>query len=312
VASLLVHELAHLLVAQHRGVRAKSVTLWLLGGTTELEGEARTPRAELEIAVVGPLASLVLSGAAFALIVGFDGPPIVWTALLWLALMNLMLGVFNLLPGAPLDGGRVLHSLLWRRYHDRARADQVAARAGQALGGTLVALGFAQLIFWSMTGGIWTVMVGWFLANAAQAELAGRTARDALTGLRVRDVMTPDPDLAPAWFDIDRFVESVAMRSHQTVFPVADFSGTPVGYVPLETLHAVPAAERGSTRIDHVDRPLGEGQIVAPDDDAVTLVSHPFTGELVAVVVDGERVVGMITAADLSRVMRLASLRTPH
>ncbi|WP_370020998.1 site-2 protease family protein [Planotetraspora sp. GP83] len=307
--SLLAHELAHSLVARRRGVRAKSVTLWLLGGLTELEGEARTPRAELEIAIVGPLMSLAFSAAAFIVLLTVPGPPAVLLALSWLAFMNLVLAVFNLLPGSPLDGGRVLHSALWRHYHDRARADRMTARAGQTLGAMLIGIGFVQMLYWSPSGGIWTIVIGWFLAAAARGELMTRTTRDGLAGLRVRDVMTTDPDLASVWLDVEQFVTSVAVRSRQTVFPVVDFGGAPAGYVSLDSLDAVAPSRRRSTRIQAVARPLPPERILPPDAEGVHLLDHPPTGELVALVVEGERIVGMVTTADLSRIVRLAALR---
>ncbi|GLW98580.1 site-2 protease family protein [Microtetraspora sp. NBRC 16547] len=309
LASLLAHELAHALVARWRAVPVQSITLWLFGGVTQMQGEARTPRNELEISVVGPLTSLAVAGLAFVMAAFMPGPRLVLSALMWLALMNLLLGVFNMLPGAPLDGGRVLHAVLWWRTRDRARADRAAARAGQGLGLLLVGLGMAEVLFTSWAGGLWLMIIGWFLAGAAGTEMAARSAREGLGGVRIRDVMTPLPDLAPAWLDVEEFVSGVASRSHQSVFPVVAFGGEPIGYVNLEALAAVPPSQRGSTRLDRLARPLPPDRILGPDDDAATLLERPTMGPMVALVIEGGHVAGMVTAQDLSRMVRLALLR---
>ncbi|MCC5578329.1 site-2 protease family protein [Microtetraspora sp. AC03309] len=309
LASLLAHELAHALVARWRGVPVKSITLWLFGGITQMEGEARTPRGELEISVVGPLTSLAVAGLAFLMAAFMPGPRVVLSALMWLSLMNLLLGVFNMLPGAPLDGGRVLHAVLWWRRGDRVSADRAAARAGQGLGLLLIALGVAEVLFTSWAGGLWLMIIGWFLAGAAGTEMAARSAREGLGGVRIRDVMTPLPDAAPAWLEVEEFVSGVASRSHQSVFPVVAFDGAPVGYVTLETLAAVPPAQRATTRLDRLARPVPPERILGPDEEAAKLLERPAIGPMAALVTEGGRVVGMVTAQDLSRMVRLALLR---
>ncbi|MFF4775975.1 site-2 protease family protein [Microtetraspora fusca] len=309
LVSLLAHELAHALVARWRAIPVRSITLWLFGGVTQMEGEARTPRGELEISVVGPLTSLVIGGFAFVVAVFVPGPRLVMSALMWLALMNLLLGVFNMLPGAPLDGGRVLHALVWWRTGDRFRADRAAARAGQGLGLLLIAAGVAEVLFTSWAGGLWLMIIGWFLAGAAGTEMAARSAREGLEGVRIKDVMTPLPDLAPAWLDVGEFVSGVASRSHQTVFPVVAFGGEPVGSVTLEELAAVPPARRGSTRLGDLARPLAPERVVGPDAEATVLLERPSLGPLAAVVTEGGQVTGMVTAQDVARMVRLALLR---
>ncbi|GAA1002453.1 zinc metalloprotease [Acrocarpospora pleiomorpha] len=311
LASLLAHEIAHLLVARRTGVGATSVTLWLLGGVTELKGEARTPRAELAIAVAGPLASFAVSAVGFLLVTPLRGVPVARTAMIWLATMNLLLGAFNLLPGAPLDGGRVLHALIWHRTRDRAQADRRAAGAGKILGGLLVSLGAAQLLLWPATGGLWTIIIGVFLAVAAHTQLLQQQMRDALAGMRVRDVMTPDPAVAPGWIDIDRFVSSVASRSHQTAFPVVDTSGAPIGYLRLQAFQDVPPARRGETRVDSLARRLPPGRVLSPEQEASVLLDPPLTGDALAVVVEDGRIVGTVTGADLARMIQLIGLRRP-
>ena len=217
LASLLAHELAHALVARRCGVKVRSITLWMLGGETEFEGEPPTASADARIAVAGPVASLA-AGVIFygvgAAIHAAGGPAIVVAAALWLAVMNVILGLFNLLPGAPLDGGRVLRAVLWRRSGDRERAARAAARAGQVLGAVIIGLGFAGAFTVDYLDGLWLVLIGWFLIAAATAERQTARARAALAGVRVADVMTPHPDLASGWHSVAEFVDEAA-RSQQ-------------------------------------------------------------------------------------------------
>ena len=196
IAALLAHELAHSLVARRHGVPVTSITLWALGGVSELGGEPPTARADLLIAAAGPATSLaagLVFGGIAAVVRAGGGPVIAVAALGWLALMNVFLAVFNLLPGAPLDGGRILRAALWMRHGDRARAAQSAAAAGRVLGAVLIAAGAAELLLWGDAGGLWLAVIGMFVMSAATAEATAGTATAALAGLRVSDVMTPGP-----------------------------------------------------------------------------------------------------------------------
>ncbi|HCU91366.1 MAG TPA: hypothetical protein DHU96_00815, partial [Actinobacteria bacterium] len=175
VLALLAHELAHAFVARRAGVPVRSITLWALGGVSELGGEPPTARADLRIAAAGPATSLLAGGVFWGLAVLLDlaaGPAIGVAALGWLAIMNVLLAAFNLLPGAPLDGGRILRAALWMHHGDRSRAARTAAGAGRIVGGILVGLGLAELWIWSSLGGLWLMLIGFFLITAASAEAA--------------------------------------------------------------------------------------------------------------------------------------------
>ena len=185
LASLLAHELAHALVARRNGVGVRSITLWMLGGMAELDGDPPSAGADLRIALAGPAASLaagvVLFGAGVA-IGAAGGPGVAVAAATWLAVMNGILAVFNLLPGAPLDGGRVLRAVLWRHYGDRGRAERGAARAGRVLGAVMIGLGIGELLALRSLGGLWLMLIGWFLITAAAAEEKAAAAKTALAG----------------------------------------------------------------------------------------------------------------------------------
>lgn len=311
LASLLAHELAHALVAVHYGIRVRSITLWMLGGVAHLEDEPSTPRIDFRIAAVGPLTSLV-AGVAFLLAGGasflLGGPAVISAALGWIGLLNTLIAVFNLLPGAPLDGGRILRSVLWRMRGSRAEADRAAARTGVVLGSVLIGLGFASVLVMQRIDGIWLMLVGWFLARAAGAEQQASTVRTAVTGVPVRDAMTSYPDVAPAWSSVSAFVRQAA-RSRQAVFPVVDFAGEPRSVVTLALLAALPP-QQADARIDSVAVTLPREYIAGPDDQLIEVLQRrPLAGAVLAVVVEGH-VVGMVTTDDVHRMVQLRRLQS--
>ncbi|HKI42505.1 MAG TPA: site-2 protease family protein, partial [Mycobacterium sp.] len=170
LASLLAHELAHAVVARRSGVAVGDVTLWLFGGVTTLGGEAKTPKAAFRIAIAGPATSLLLAATFGGLVAALHtvrAAPIVVGVASWLGVINLLLGLFNLLPGAPLDGGRVLRAFLWRRHGDSVRAGIGAAHAGRVLAFVLIALGLAEFVAGGLVGGVWLAFIGWFIFAAS-------------------------------------------------------------------------------------------------------------------------------------------------
>jgi Zn-dependent protease len=308
LASLLAHELAHALVARHSGVKVRSVTLWMLGGVTEFDGEPSTAAADFRIALAGPAASLAVGGICYgaAAAVHFaGGPAIVVAAAMWLAVMNGVLGVFNLLPGAPLDGGRVLRAVLWRRYGDRERAERAAGRTGQFLGALVVALGISEAFAYRSADGaldgLWLMLIGWFLITAAAAETRASAARTTLVGVHVADVMTPDPQLVSGRDSVSEFIDGAA-RSRQDAFPVIGSEGELAGVVLTSQVDDVPAHEWVSRRLDQISLPVPAAYRAAPGDPAAPLASRtPLGGEIAAVVLEHGRVIGMVTVSDLQQ-----------
>lgn len=312
VGALLAHELAHAFVARRAHVQVRSITLWALGGVAELGGDAPTARTDLAIAAAGPATSLIVAvvfgGLAFALGAA-GGPAIAVVALAWLAVMNALLAVFNLLPGAPLDGGRILRAVLWMRHGDRARAARTAAAAGRIVGIALVGVGVIELFAWHNAGGLWMMLIGVFLAAAASAEGAAEAAASALGDMRVRDVMTPNPATGAGWMSVSDFVDRVALHSAQTVFPVIGFDGALIGIVHLDMLGRLPESVRAVTRLQEIVLPVPPAYHARPDDLARALLTRPpLARELLAVVTEEGRVVGLVTAGDVRQVMRLTQL----
>lgn len=304
LASLLAHELGHAVVARRAGLRVRGITLWLLGGVAQLEDEPASPRDELRVAIVGPAVSLALAVgfglAAVALgIIGSSTVAVVVAG--WLAVGNTALALFNLLPAAPLDGGRVLRGLLWRRHGDRARASLTATRAGQLVGGALIVYGLlGTLTGWGI-GTLWTVLVGWFLTTAARQERDQAVLRHDLGGLRAGDVMTPAPVTAPAWFTVDAFLRNYVEPWRLTALPLRTFEGQPAGVVTVAALESVPPQRRHIVRAGDVAIPMSAVLVVAPDQPVTDLLGRLGGGSAVAAVVANGELLGLITPAELAR-----------
>ena len=313
MTALLGHELAHSLVARRYGVPATSITLWALGGISELGREPPTARADLRIAAAGPATSLaaglIFGGLAAAVHAG-GGPGIAVAALGWLAAMNVLLAGFNLLPGAPLDGGRILRALLWRRTGDRVRAARSAAAAGRAVGAALMILGMGEVVLWADAGGLWLALIGVFVMSAAAAEATAETAAAALAGLRVGDIMTPDPDIGGTWMTVAGFIDSIALGSAQSAFPVIGPGGSLAGVTGTSRLVRVPLASRASTTLGQVMAPVPPGYLAAPDDPAAPLLARPpLAGDLAAIVLSEGRITGIVTVTRLRQAARREALR---
>ena len=312
LASLLAHELAHALVARRNGVEVEGITLWLLGGVARLRGGARTPGAEFRIAGVGPLTSLVLAGlfmaaALLARAAGSGGLPV--AVLDYLAVINLSLAVFNLVPASPLDGGRLLRALLWWRRGDPWSSAVTASRAGRLFGFALIALGALQLVTGRGLGGLWLGLIGLFLVNAATAEEQQAHASARLGGLVVGQVMsgpvlTADPDQP-----VERFLHEVALVHRFSTYPLVDGGGAFVGLVTLNRLRDVPAHARATTRLRDVACPLPEIPTARPDEPLLDLLGRmQGCTDGRAVVLDGGRVVGVVSPRDVTRTLQLADL----
>jgi Zn-dependent protease/CBS domain-containing protein len=308
LASLLAHEMSHAVVARRNGVQVRSITLWMLGGVAELGGDPPNAGADLRIALAGPATSAAAAGLFLGLAVGLHtlgATAVAVSAAGWLAVMNAVLAVFNMLPGAPLDGGRVLRALLWRHYRDRQRAESAAARAGQFVGAVIIAAGLAELVGWGSVGGLWLMLIGWFMISAASAEQAAAAAEAALRGLRVADVMTDNPQLGPAWITVQDFIVRTAARSDQDAFPVVDLSGGLVGLALTDQLAKIPLDDRPTLRLDQVAMAVPAEYLASPDDPAGPLLTRrPLGGQVVAVVLADGRVTGIVTVEGLRRAAR--------
>ncbi|MFC8419509.1 site-2 protease family protein [Streptomyces sp. NPDC057236] len=314
--SLLAHELSHALVARRNGVGVDDITLWLLGGIARLRSEAPTPGAEVRIAGVGPLVSLSL-GVLFGVLAGLSGAlygaGLAVETLAWLAGINLLLAVFNALPAAPLDGGRLLRALVWHKTGNPLRGTAVATGAGRALGWVLIGVGLYLVLFGALFSGFWLVVVGWFLIAMASAEGSRAKLRELLSGVPVRQGMGPDPVTVPASLTVARFLTAPEYRYRHSAFPVVDTEQHPVGLVNVKTAAGVPEVERDSP-VTSVMIPIEDIPTPHPDDPLVhvlpALDSSPAHR---ALVLEDGRVAGMVTSSDISRITSwLASASWRH
>ncbi|WNM37279.1 site-2 protease family protein [Micromonospora halotolerans] len=309
---LLAHEVAHAVVAKRNGIEVEGITLWLFGGVSELKGEARDPGAELRIAGVGPLVSLIIGlffGAIAVLLAVAGSHGLLLGALSWLAGINVLLAIFNVLPAAPLDGGRLLRAAVWKATGDRTKASVVASRAGWVLGALLIGLGLWQFLAGSGVGGLWLALIGWFLIGAAGAEERQARMGTALRGIRVADVMTPQPQTASGEMTVADFVDHYLFAYRHSALPLAD-EGRPVGLVTLDRVRGVPADRRAATTLAEVSCRADELVLASPDEqlnDLLPRLSQCADGR--ALVVTDQRLVGIVSPSDISRAVQRGSMR---
>jgi Zn-dependent protease/CBS domain-containing protein len=312
LASLLAHELSHSVVARRLGIQVYDITLWLFGGVSRLEGEARTPRGDFAIAFVGPATSMAIGIVACALALAVraaDGSSLAVTALFWLGSINLVLAVFNLIPAAPLDGGRVLRAWLWHRSGDHDRAAIKAARAGRVFGWVLVGIGVLEFIAGGDVGGLWLVFLGWFLLGAARAEEEQVVTQHALQGVRVGDVMTHAPVTAPADASVAAIVGDYVLGHPCSAFPLVDGSGNVVGLLTLAQCKRVPAGERATTRASAVATPIADVPTASPDELLVPVLRRTAGSDGRVLVMRNGELVGIVTPTDVTRAVQRAAVR---
>lgn len=314
IGSLLAHELAHAVVARRFGVEVDGVTLWMLGGVANLRDQAKTPGADFLIAAVGPGLSLIL-GLVFRAIelalrtLGLD--TLVIGVAGWLAMINFVLGLFNLLPGLPLDGGRILRAIVWGLGRNRDRADSISTTVGQVLATVLVAVGVLALFSGQLVGGLWTIVIGWFIFSAARAERAVVATESSLHGVTVADVMSTPVLTGPAAASVAEFIDQQVLGGRRSAYPIIDQRGTIQGLVTLEQLRRVPAASRRTTPVREIALPLARLATCTPRDPLITIIGR-LTQEsgYRALVLEHGRLVGIVTPTDVARRLETISLRS--
>jgi Zn-dependent protease/CBS domain-containing protein len=305
IGSLLAHELAHSLVARRNGLQVEGITLWLLGGVSQLQGEVADPGAEIRIAGVGPLVSLILGGAFWLLAwllhaAGVGG--VVVAALAWLGGINVLLAVFNVIPAAPLDGGRLLRAVLWRITGDRYKAAVWSARSGQVFGWALVVVAAYLVLVRREYSWLWFALIGWFLISSATAEGQQAMLQSRLRTIAVRDVMTAHPVTVPASSTVAWFLDDYLPWHRHSAFPVEGDDGQTVGLVTVHRVHQVPADERGRTTLGDVACPLSDVARATPDEPVADVLPrlHASSDNRALVFADGH-LAGIVSPADISR-----------
>jgi Zn-dependent protease len=313
MASILAHELGHALVAKQAGVQVEEITLWLFGGIARFGQRAGDAASELEIALAGPAMSAAV-GAACLAVAGtaavFGAPGLVTASLAWVGVLNIVILVFNLLPGAPLDGGRVLAAILWRRSGDEMSARKRAAQAGRILGQVLVALGVFELLAGLGAGGLWLALIGWYLAGSARAEEAYAELSLTFKGVRVRDVMSTEVRSVDGGRPVADFVQRDVASVRGSWFPVVDADGALEGVVTLRRLRDVPQSEWSTTALRDVAVPIEA--TVRPDELLTDALGRAGAKDGHLFVVDGRRLVGIVAPGDVAAAGERLALAHQH
>lgn len=300
LASILAHEMAHALVARRFGVGTQSIELWALGGIARLDREASTPRAEGWIAAAGPIASFALGAlglAAWLALGGADAAGGIVRVLFWLGFVNVLLGAFNLLPGAPLDGGRLVKAVRWRMHGDRYRAVRDAAQAGSYLGWGLGGLG----LWLTLTGrpGIWLIITGVFIAVNARAEMMSSYVSERLDGVTVRDLTWFGLAAAGSDMDADSMLWQRQRLGGAGAVVVQGPDGQPEGLVLEDQLWAIPAEQRPWVMLTQLMIPLDRIARAAPDEDLSDVLARVNPAKPVVTVWDDDRLLGVVPPARL-------------
>ncbi len=303
---LLAHELSHALVARSHGVKVEGITLWLFGGVSRLEGEPASARSEALIAGVGPLTSLAIAAIAVGLYYLTLQSDTLSALFGWLAFVNLALGLFNLVPAFPLDGGRLLSSLLWWRSGSRQRGVHNAVRVGRVFAYLMIAGGVVEVFLGQAPNGIWIAILGWFLLSAGASEEAGSAVRTLLRSVPVSAAMRSPVVTLPDWVTVEQFLESVAPNHNFTTYPIHEPSGKLTGVVRLSDLVRLPAADRATKHLIDVARPIAEVPVTNPREDLSALIQRIGAGlEQRVLVFENGELVGIVSPADVARVLTL-------
>ncbi len=301
--SLLLHELAHSVVARHLGVPIKSITLFVFGGVAELEAEPKSGLTEFWIAVAGPIMSLALALGFWwlSLAAGFTGlAPAVPSVLSYLALINLVLAVFNMMPAFPLDGGRVLRAYLWHRSGDVLGATRVAARSGSFFAYLLMALGVITLFQGQIIAGLWQIMIGGFVLVAARTAFRVQLAKSVFDGQEVAALMTRDPVTASPDMTLAAFINQIILKRNLSFVPVME-GAVLLGHIDRSVLSGIDRENRTSTRVGDVFIGLHDAVMVAPDTPLPDLMDRIVqTGQRKFMVVSDHQLLGVITLSDLT------------
>lgn len=309
LTSILLHELGHALQARREGLPIEGITLWLFGGVARFRGGFPSAGAEFRIAIAGPLVSLAL-GVVFIGLAFIPGVPLAAAALIgYIGSINLLLLAFNMIPALPLDGGRVLRSAIWFFRGDFVQATKWSAMVGRVLAVGLMVVGAFMLLRLNSFGGAWLAVIGWFVFSAASSESRASLARAALEGLRVRDLMAR-PVAAGADQTLGVFMDNVAWVGRHSSYPVIDRSGAPIGVVLFAEIIETPEQRREWVRVRERMKPLSEVAIVSPEDDLIEAAEE--LGETAlgrAFVVDRGVLVGLLTPADLERMVAVRQTR---
>ncbi|MCP3677418.1 MAG: CBS domain-containing protein [Deltaproteobacteria bacterium] len=305
-ASILLHELSHSYVANRLGMDIRGITLFIFGGIAELSREPDDPRMELKIAIAGPIASVVLAIFFWFITEGLTAMalfPLVASVCNYLAIINIVVVIFNMIPGFPLDGGRVLRAIWWMKSGNLQRATMVASRVGKGFALFLIFFGILQTFTGNIIGGLWMVFIGFFLQQAAESGSREVLIKNSLSGIRVGDVMTREVVTVHPDDSLQIIVDDYLFRHHCVSFPVVAASRL-VGMLNLGDIRAVPKEKWRETRVRDVMEPVTQRSIASSEETAIEVLSRMATlgvGRFPVVREGG--LVGIISRRDIMKLM---------
>jgi len=306
--SVLFHELSHSLIAKKEKLKVDKIVLFLFGGVSQIEEEPKSAKDEFKIAVVGPLSSLFLAivfGLLWIFVMGISKAEVISAVLEYLALINFMLFAFNLLPGFPLDGGRILRAYFWNKTKNLAKATAIASTTGKALGLFLILLGAFEAITGYLIGGVWMIFIGLFLRQAAESSYQRVLIMDILSGMKVKELMTPnlvcvDPDLL-----ISDLVDKFFFKHRFSSFPICR-NDQFLGIVTLNLVRQIPKERWGEETVGRVFKKVSDEFILDPEEDAVDALKKIIQSDLGRLpVVKDKKLVGLLTRKDIINLLRI-------
>ena len=301
LASVLVHELSHSVVAVRRGFKVRRIRLFIFGGVSEIEEDASTPADEFAVAFAGPAASIVAGAVLLLAAWPFDGPAPAMLRLI--GLMNLLLAIFNLLPGLPLDGGRVLHALLWKRGGDKARATRIAVNVGRGLGLVVMAAGAGLVAGRGDLVGIWLLAVGWFLYQAATASQVRERLIERTGESTMREVMRPLSEAADGTLTVAAMVERYGWDGRIRATPVT-VDGRVRGVIGQREIGSVPQDQLATTTTADAMTPIGPKDVVDAAVAVLDFLKREGSPARRVLVTSENRVVGIVTAEELAHLFQ--------
>jgi Zn-dependent protease/predicted transcriptional regulator len=307
-ASLLFHELAHSVVAQHYKIRVLSITLFIFGGVASIERDPTKAIQEFNIAIAGPVASGVLALFFLGLTKVFPTNAVVYSSALWLGSMNGLLAVFNLLPGFPLDGGRIFRALVWGATKNFSRATRIAGTTGRLIAYAMILLGGFAVFKGIVVYGLWTVFVGFFLLNAAQESVAQLAIRETLSGLRAADVMSNEVPTVGRAISLEDYGAEVLRTGRRCHLVITD--DRLVGMMNVHTLNSVPRDEWAHNSVQAVMIPRERILWATPDEPLLGLLERLLSADINQMpIVSGSddgaaQIIGMVSRDSILRVMQ--------
>ncbi len=304
--SVLGHELTHSLVAKRQGEEVRSITLFILGGVAELKGEPESPSREFSMAFVGPLSSMIIAvffWSISALVRDISLP--LWALTRYLGLINLIIGIFNLIPGFPMDGGRVLRAIIWKITGNLRQSTRIASVTGQVMAFLFIMFGIVLIFSRVFFNGLWMIFIGWFIHSAAVRGYKQVVVKDMLKDIRAKDLMNREFETISRDLPLQELIDEHILKMRQRAFLVFD-RGQLYGIISLDDVKKVPKESWATTSVGEIMTPKERLETVLPEDDGTSVLAKLTAKDINQVpVVKGEIVEGMLCRSDVLQFLQL-------